>query len=276
VEVGVVVGDGVEVGVVVGDGVEVGVGVGVGVGVVLQVVGTLMVLPSRLTSAVWANTRPTTVAPVFSETESAAKIVPTKAVVEPNVASLPTCQNTLHAEAMFSRTTELADAVVKLDDPVWKMNTELGLSCPFRVSVPVRPSPVLSKYTPAVRVCPPRSVDTVAVLVSPAATTYALVRSLLACTATGSSTNEVPMTVGEPVTELPGLRPRSPVMTEVPVLVTVVPAKTAKGAAVARFTVVAASAVTPPRATQMVTAPSPRTAADQRGRRPISPLEWSV
>jgi len=47
-----------------------------------------------------------------------------------------------------------------------------------------------------------------------------------------------PLTIpgGNPVTELPGLRPRSPVMVLGPVLVTVEPASTAKFPAVPRLT----------------------------------------
>ena len=70
---------------------------------------------------------------------------------------------------------------------------------------------------------------------------------------------------GKPVTAEPELTPKSPEMVEGPVLVTVVPAKTAKGVAVPRFTVVAAATLAAPTAAQMATAPSPSTAAYQRG-----------
>jgi hypothetical protein len=45
---------------------------------------------------------------------------------------------------------------------------------------------------------------------------------------------------GKPITAEPGLKPKSPVITLGPVLVTVEPARTAKLSAVPRFTVVAA------------------------------------
>ena len=50
---------------------------------------------------------------------------------------------------------------------------------------------------------------------------------------------------GKPVTDVPGESPRSPVNTELPVFVTVVPANTAYDDAAPRLTNVAADAVTP-------------------------------
>ncbi len=44
-----------------------------------------------------------------------ARIVPTKLVVEPSVAELPTCQKTLHACAPPSRMTLALEAVVSVD-----------------------------------------------------------------------------------------------------------------------------------------------------------------
>jgi len=79
-----------------------------------------------------------TVAPVFSVIDVVARIDPAKSLVVPKVAELPTCQNTLHACAPFSSTTELADAVVNVD-PASKMNTESGSPAPLSVTVPVRP-----------------------------------------------------------------------------------------------------------------------------------------
>jgi hypothetical protein len=78
-------------------------------------VGTLIVLLSNVTAPPRAKTRPLTVAPVSSVIDVVAMIVPAKFVVVPNVAELPTCQNTLHACAPFSNVIELDDAVVKVD-----------------------------------------------------------------------------------------------------------------------------------------------------------------
>jgi hypothetical protein len=67
--------------------------------------------------------------------------------------------------------------------------------------------------------------------VRPAASLYAVVRSDWACSATASAACWVPLTTcpgGKPVTALPGLTPKSPEMSDGPVLVTVVPANTAK------------------------------------------------
>lgn len=82
--------------------VPVGVGVvavgEVPVGVVTaQVEGVVMVLASRVTAPLRANTRPWTVAPVSSVADVSAMMVPTKLLAEFKVAELPTCQNTLHA-----------------------------------------------------------------------------------------------------------------------------------------------------------------------------------
>jgi hypothetical protein len=67
---------------------------------------------------------------------------------------------------------------------------------------------------------------------------YAVVRSAWACAATLSVTCLLPFTMpgGNPVTEVPGLRPRFPLTTVRPVLVTVVPARTPKLLAVPRPT----------------------------------------
>jgi hypothetical protein len=101
-------------------------------------VGTVIVLSSMVTAPPRARTRPFTVAPVSSVADAVARIVPAKLVVVPKVAELPTCQNTLHACAPFSSTTELDEAVVSVE-PASKMNTESGLPAPFKVTVPVNP-----------------------------------------------------------------------------------------------------------------------------------------
>jgi hypothetical protein len=141
------------------------------------------------------------------------------------------------------RATLLAEAVVRAE-PTWKMKTAFGSPSASRVSVPVSPIEEDAVYTPAVRVRPPRSPETLDVEGAPAAALYAVVRSVWACRATASATCWAPFTVpgGNPVTALPGLRPRSPVITLGPVLVTVVPARTAKLSSVPRFGAVAATA----------------------------------
>jgi hypothetical protein len=68
---------------------------------------------------------------------------------------------------------------------------------------------------------------------------YAVVRSDCACTATASASCCVPSVItpgGKPVTDVPGLTPRSPETVDGPVLVTVEPAITANELAVPRPT----------------------------------------
>jgi hypothetical protein len=117
-------------------------------------VGTEMTLSFRVTAPVCAKTRPSTLAPESSVTEANARIVPTKDVVLPSVAELPTCQKTLQAWAPFSRTTDAADAVVKVD-PAWKINTALGSPPAFKVSGPVSCMALAVSYTPGLSVRPP-------------------------------------------------------------------------------------------------------------------------
>src|ERR1700685_4193058 len=78
---------------------------------------------------------------------------------------------------------------------------------------------------------------TLAVGLRPAASLYAVVRSDWAPPATPSALWIVPLDTmpgGNPVTAVPGLTPRFPLMVLGPVLVTVVPARTAKLPAVPR------------------------------------------
>lgn len=141
-DVGCVVG--VETTVVVVTGTVVVVTGTVEVDVVVDVVvtfehaGTVIRLESRVTAPVRASTRPLTAAPVSRVTEVCASIVPAKELVEPRVAELVTCQNTLQADAPFSRTTELPGAVVRALG-TWKMNTAFESPPPFKVRVPVIP-----------------------------------------------------------------------------------------------------------------------------------------
>ena len=56
--------------------------------------GRVMVLLSRVTAPLRARTRPFTVVPVCTVPEVNASMLPTKVVLVPRVAELPTCQNT--------------------------------------------------------------------------------------------------------------------------------------------------------------------------------------
>ncbi len=144
----VVVGGPVVVGVVGGGPVVVVVGGGVVVEVGgMTQFGRVMTLVSRLTWPLRASTRPFTVVPVCTDIEVNAMIVPTKVVLVPKVAELPTCQNTLHGEAPLIRATVLLDAVINVD-PAWKIHTALGSPCASRVTVPVRPIGPAVLYTP--------------------------------------------------------------------------------------------------------------------------------
>src|SRR5690242_11123715 len=103
---------------------------------------------------------------------------------------------------------------------------------PFRVNVPVSVGAVVWQYTPGTRFLPPRFTP-VKLLVPghdwAAAFVYAAVRLVWAVVATESPLccgPDVPG--GKPVTALPGATPSRPVIQLGPVLVTVVPASTAK------------------------------------------------
>jgi len=107
--------------VVVGGTVVVVVGgtvvvvVGGGVAQMVPIVGRRIALSWSVTGPDCAMTRPTTLAPVSTITEVSARIVPEKIVEVPSVAVLPTCQKTLQAWALPARTTELFDAVIKVE-----------------------------------------------------------------------------------------------------------------------------------------------------------------
>src|SRR5437867_13392587 len=62
-------------------------------------IGNLMSLESRVTAAVRANSRPSTVTPVVTVMEAKARMFPLNTEPVPKVAELPTCQNTLAALA---------------------------------------------------------------------------------------------------------------------------------------------------------------------------------
>jgi hypothetical protein len=140
----------------------------VAVGADARQVGTVIVLESNVTAPLRARTLPWTVAPVFSVAEVSARIVPTKLLVVPSVAELPTCQKTLHACAPFSSTTRLPEAVIKVE-PAWKIKTASALPPPLRVSEPDRAMADADSYTPEVKVDPPRSLGATVKGVRPAA-----------------------------------------------------------------------------------------------------------
>ncbi len=55
------------------------------------------------------------VVPVCTVAEVSARMLPTKVVLVPSVAELPTCQNTLQAWAPLIRLTVLLGAVISVD-----------------------------------------------------------------------------------------------------------------------------------------------------------------
>lgn len=196
----------------------------------------VIVSVSRVTAPFRARVRPFTVTPVVTVIEVSARMLPTKLDPVPSVAELPTCQKTLHAWAPPMRVTVLAEAVTRVL-AVLKMKTALGSPCASRVRLPVIAKvPEAEAYTPGATGVPmvPRSVGRTASTGRAAASVYAAVRSVWAWAAVASAAWMVPLTTpgGKPVTAEPGLTPRSPVTTVAPVLVTVVPARTAKLAAV--------------------------------------------
>ncbi len=127
------------VGVAVPVAVAVPVGVAVAGGVAH--VGRVILLLSKVTAPVRAKTRPSTVAPVCTVMLASAMTVPTKSVVVPMVAELPTCQNTLQACAPPWSATRLLLAVISVD-PARKMKTAEGSPWASRVTVPVSDMPV--------------------------------------------------------------------------------------------------------------------------------------
>ncbi|OUD96315.1 hypothetical protein CMMCAS04_03035 [Clavibacter michiganensis subsp. michiganensis] len=137
----------VEPPVGVGAGVDEGAGVGVTTGVVPEPMGDVLVpqveetnaSSSRVTEPLRASVRPSTVAPVPTETLVSARIVPAKPELVPSDAELETCQNTLQAWAPLTSDTRLPEPVVS-DDGAWMTKTADGSPCASSVTVPVRPS----------------------------------------------------------------------------------------------------------------------------------------
>lgn len=157
------------------------------------------------------------------------------------------------------RTTWLEDAVIRVE-AILKMKTALAFPPPSSVKVPVIPKvPAAESYVPSVRVVPPSSVPIWEVVVRPAASLYAVVKSFLAVVSrpalvTRHAVLAAPPPVYPPfvsyiipeaisahvnsVIPVPpvGLKPTSPVTTLVLVPVTADPPKTAKLSVVKRFT----------------------------------------
>jgi len=227
--------------------------------------GTLMVSSSRVTAPFRASARPVTVSPVVTVIEVRARMVPWKTDPVPSVAELPTCQKTLQAWPPLMNLTELPEAVMSAEG-TWKIQTAFGSFCASRISAPETPSPDEALYTPGARTWPaPMEAVARGVELCPAALLYAVVKSACAPFATPapSSMYWVPVTVpgGNPVTEVPGYKPRSPPMVLGPVLVTVVPARTPKLAAVPRSGAVAVAASAGCVAMNRATAPAARAPA---------------
>lgn len=144
-------------GVAVAATVAPGVAVGVGNGVAMQPmkgpgpgghvettiggatlhVDVMILLVSRVTAALRANARPSTIAPVVTAIIVKARMVPRNVEFVPRLAELPTCQKTLQGLAPLMRFTELVDPVMSVDGD-WKIQTEFGSPAPSSVTVPVR------------------------------------------------------------------------------------------------------------------------------------------
>jgi hypothetical protein len=96
----------------------------------------LTLLVSKVTAPFLAYSPPLELAPVTKVIDVSASTLPTKVVVVPMVAELPTCQKTLQGEAPPIRITEEAVAVVSVE-PIWKTQTLLESPWPSRTRAPV-------------------------------------------------------------------------------------------------------------------------------------------
>ena len=132
--------------------------------------GWVNVLVSSVTAPFRAKARPCTVAPVVTVIEVSARMLPTNTELVPNVAELPTCQNTLQACAALINDTLLPELVMRLE-LVWKIHTEFGLPAPSSTNGPLRlKAPLLgAAYTPPRRTRFVRSAAVVASIERPAA-----------------------------------------------------------------------------------------------------------
>jgi hypothetical protein len=118
--------DGAPVGVAVGVAVAVAVGTAVGRPVTQPADPTEFV--SIVTAPLRASARPATDAPVFRVMLVRARMLPTRWLVVPRVAELPTCQKTLQSEPVpaLVTLTDALDAVVSVL-AIWKTKTALEL-----------------------------------------------------------------------------------------------------------------------------------------------------
>ena len=106
-----------------------------------------ILLLSSVTEPLRASARPSMFVPVVTLIEVRAMMVPTKVELVPRVAELPTCQNTLHAEAPFVRSTRLEEAVVRASG-IWNTQTAFGFPAASRIRSPVSPTPAAAVWTP--------------------------------------------------------------------------------------------------------------------------------
>jgi hypothetical protein len=130
-------GDALTLGVALLVGVALLEAVAVAVGVAVLHTDRVTVLVSSVTAPLRASRRPSIVAPVFAVMDVRARMLPRKVEFVPNVAELPTCQNTLQAWAPLISATLLPEAVIRVE-VIWKMNTALGSPWASSVTVPVR------------------------------------------------------------------------------------------------------------------------------------------
>ena len=141
-----------------------------------------MVFPAIVIPPILANALPSRVAPVLKVIDCIARTVPLNTVVVPKVAELPTCQKMLEAIAPPLRITLRPDVVVRVD-AICIINTALEFPFASNVKSPDdTASEEVDLYSPGVSVSPPMFPDnvTISVLVRPAASLYAAVKSIFA------------------------------------------------------------------------------------------------
>ena len=97
--------------------------------------GLAMILDASVIAPFSANSLPFTAAPVFSEMDWMARMLPLRTEFAPRVADVPTCQKTLEALAPPARTIWLPAAVVSVV-AIWNMKTALGSPLASRVRLP--------------------------------------------------------------------------------------------------------------------------------------------
>ena len=120
-----------------GTGVNIGGGGGGGLVPPPNVHTEMEALPA-VTAPLRAMVRPLTLVPVVIVTLVNAMTVPRKFVPVPNVAELPTCQNTLQLCAPLTKFT-LAPLAVVSALPTLNTKRAAGSPCPLSVTAPVRP-----------------------------------------------------------------------------------------------------------------------------------------